>query len=92
MEEIFELIKAFNRLRDKIIELSAKIDLITKTPPFPEGDYLNEYFAGKLLNISRSTLMRLRNAKSIPFIKINKKVLYRKTDLTEFLSGKMRGD
>jgi len=30
MEEIFELIKAFNRLKEKIVELILKIDLIYK--------------------------------------------------------------
>jgi len=32
MEEIFELIKAFNRLKEKIVELIAKIDLLIKSP------------------------------------------------------------
>ena len=91
MEEIFELIKAFNRLKDKIIELSAKIDLITKSPSQPEGDYFEEDFACKFLHISQRTLVRLRNAKSIPFTKLNKKVLYKKTDLNEFLERKTRG-
>lgn len=91
MEEIFELIKAFNRLKDKIIELSAKIDMITESPPFPpEGDYFEERFACKFLHISRSTLIRLRKTSSIPFTKLNKKVLYRKTDLNEFLEKKRR--
>lgn len=40
MEEIFELIKAFNRLKEKIVELIGKIDLLLKTTvgPQPEGD------------------------------------------------------
>jgi hypothetical protein len=32
MEEIFELIKAFNRLKEKIVELIDKIDLLLKSP------------------------------------------------------------
>jgi len=90
MEEIFELIKAFNRLRDKITELLDRVDLLLKTPHIPEGDYLTEQFAGKFLNISRSTLLRLRDTNSIPFIKIKKKVLYRKTDLTDYLAKKKK--
>jgi len=85
MEELFELIKAFNRLRDKITLLLDRVDLLLKTPRFPEGDYLDEHSAGKFLNISRSTLMRLRSTNSIPFNKIKNKILYKKSDLTEFL-------
>ena len=92
MEEIFELIKAFNRLRDKFIELCTKIDLVLKLPAqLPPGDYLEECFACKFLHISRSTLLRLRNTKSIPFIKIKRRVLYNKTDLNDYLSRKNKG-
>jgi excisionase family DNA binding protein len=92
MEEIFELIKAFNRLRDKITELSSRIDLITESPKLPpEGDYFEESFACKFLHISQSTLVRLRKSKSIPFTKFNRKILYKKTDLNEFLEKKSKG-
>ena len=92
MEELFELIKAFNRLKDKVMELCTKIDLVLKLPAEPPpGDYMEEHFACKLLRISRSTLVRLRNTNSIPFIKLNRKVLYRKSDLDEILSKQTRG-
>lgn len=89
MEEIFELIRAFNKLRDKVMEFSDKIDQVIKfaLQP-PPGDYLEEHFACKFLHISKSTLIRLRNAKTIPYSKYKKKVLYKKSDLEEFLRKK----
>jgi hypothetical protein len=91
MEEIFELIKAFNRLKDKVMELCTKIDLVLKLPAGPPpGDYIEEHFACKFLHVSKSTLIRLRKSKTVPYSKHKKKVLYKKSDLEDFL-GKKRG-
>lgn len=87
MEELFELVKAFNRLRDKITELLDRVDLLLKAPRLPEGDYLDEHSAGKFLNISRSTLLRLRSTNAIPFIKIKNKILYHKSDLDNYMKN-----
>jgi|GEM_PF-4920920 len=86
MEEIFELIKAFNRLKEKIGELSAKIDLLLKSPAQPMGsDYLEEYSACKFLHVSQSTTSRMRKEKLIPYTRQKRKILYRKADLNEYL-------
>ena len=82
MEEIFELIKAFNRLKDKIIELSGKIDTLLKAPPQePDSKYVEEEGACKFLKISPRTLAKLRTEKKIPYIKHRHKILYLSADL-----------
>ncbi len=79
MEELFALIKAFNRLEERIISLSAKVDILVKSP-FRKIT-LDEKAACKLLGISERTLLNLRNEGKIPFIKIHRRTLYRTSDL-----------
>jgi excisionase family DNA binding protein len=86
MEEIFELIKAFNRLKEKIIEISEKIDsLLKRTDQQPDSKYVEEEGACKLLKICPRTLAKMRAGKKIPFIRNGHKVLYRVSDLHEYL-------
>jgi len=85
MEEIFELIKAFNRLKEKIVELIAKVDLLAKSR-LEEQKYLDEDEACKFLKISSRTLARLRADGSIPFIKSHRKILYLISDLQQYLN------
>lgn len=86
MEEIFALISAFNRLKEKIVELISKIDLLLKSPLEPAaGDYLEEYSACKFLHVSQSTIFRMRKEKLIPYTQQKRKILYRKADLNEYL-------
>jgi hypothetical protein len=95
MEEIFELIKAFNRLKEKVIEISAKIDSLIASlsaVPNPERDskYEEEYGACKILKISPRTLAKLRAEKKIPYIKHRHKILYLMEDLHEYLEKNIK--
>jgi len=86
MEEIFELIKAFNRLKEKVVEISGKIDSLLKAPPQqPESKYVEEEGACKILKISPRTLAKLRAEKKIPYIKHRHKILYLVDNLHEYL-------
>lgn len=93
MEEIFELIKAFNRLKEKIIELISKIDLLLKSPA-PGRDamhcvstdgYVEEEGACRILHLSPRYLAKLRAEKSIPFIKKGRRIQYLVSDLQSYL-------
>ena len=93
MEEIFELIKAFNRLKEKIIELIGKIDLFLKSPA-PGTDpmhcvstdgYVEEEGACRILHLSPRYLAKLRAEGSIPYIKKGKKIQYLVRDLYAYL-------
>ena len=85
MEEIFELIKAFNRLKEKIIELIGKIDLLLKSESSDANDgYIEEDAAAKFLHVSARTMARLRK-KSLPYVKVRRRVLYKTEDLKEYI-------
>jgi hypothetical protein len=83
MEEIFALIKAFNRLEERVAALTAKVDILVKSP-FRKIT-LDEKAASKLMGISERTLATLRSEGKIPFIKIHRRTLYRTSDLYRYL-------
>ena len=95
MEEIFELIKAFNRLKEKIVELICKIDLLLKSTGSCEqsapaihylpNDYVDEEGACSILHICPRTLAYLRAEGSIPYIKKGRRIQYMVGDLYLYL-------
>jgi hypothetical protein len=91
MEEIFELIKAFNRLKEKIIEMIGKIDLLLKSASdqsakrYLPDEYVDEEGACRILHISPRKLAYLRADKSIPFFKKGKRIQYLVSDLNAYL-------
>jgi hypothetical protein len=91
MEEIFELIKAFNRLKDKILEMSTKIDLFLKSSSQQSSvlqksdEYVEEEGACRILHVCPRTLAKLRANRSIPYIKQGRNCLYLAGDLYEYL-------
>jgi excisionase family DNA binding protein len=88
MSEIFDLIKAFNRLEDKVTVLNAKIDTLLKSPF--QKITLDETAACKLLGISPRTLAVLRCEGKIPFLKIRRRTLYRASDLYKYLKDSLQ--
>ncbi len=85
MIEIFEIIKAFNRLEEKIVILTAKVDILVKSP-FRKVT-LDENAACKLLGVSARTMARLRSEGEIPFVKIRRRTVYRTADLYRYLKN-----
>jgi len=90
MEEIFEVIKAVNRLNDKVIEVSAKVDvLLASLTQYPSQDltnqYVNEDTAAGILRRCPNTLLILRKKGELSYIKVGKKVLYKLSDLKAYL-------
>jgi len=84
--EVFDIITAVNRLKDKVIELSCKIDSLTKSPVQQlTAQYADEAAACKILHIRPRALAKMRADGSIPFIKVRRKILYLASDLQEFL-------
>ena len=88
MEEIFALIKAFNRLEERVVALTAKVDILGRSP-FRKIT-LDEKAACKLLGISERTLARLRAEGKIPYVKIHRRTLYRTADLYRYLEENMQ--
>lgn len=92
MEEIFEIIKAFNRLegkvnalKDNVNSLNAKIDLLLKSPF--KNVTLNGNAAAGLLGIHPNTLYKLRKEGRIPYLQINRRVLYSASDLMKYIKS-----
>jgi hypothetical protein len=96
MEELFELIKAFNRLKDRVVELIGKIDLLLKSPAAGQPDkdakpcvstdgYVEEEGACRILHICPRYLAKLRAEASIPYIKKGRRIQYLESDLHSYL-------
>jgi excisionase family DNA binding protein len=63
-------------------ELSVPFDM----PVFPE--FLTKDDLIRILKISRPTINRLMKQKAFPFIKLDRRVLFRKADIDHFLDSK----
>jgi excisionase family DNA binding protein len=93
--EIFEIIKAFNRLegkvntlKDNVNGLNAKIDLLLKSPF--KNVTLNADSAAHLLGVHPNTLYKLRREGKVPYLQINRRVLYSAADLLKYIRSKMK--
>lgn len=81
-----EIIVAINRLKDKIMELSTKVDSLAKSPSQQlSAKYLNNEAASTILHVSLRTLSKMRADGTIPFIKIRRRILYEASDLHVYL-------
>jgi hypothetical protein len=88
MEEIFEIVKAVNRLVDKVLELSSKIDFLSKSPSQQlSAKFVDEAAACKILHVRPRVLAQMRANKEIPYIKNHRKILYLASDLQEYLES-----
>jgi hypothetical protein len=86
MSEIFDMINAINRLRDKVTELSSKIDNLYASPlPLIDKKYIDEATACKILHVCPRLLAQMRTNQEIPFIKIHRRFLYLTSDLDDYL-------
>jgi len=83
MKEQYEMIKAINRLEEKVNSVNAKIDLLLKSPF--RNLLLDTNAVCKLLDISPRTLFELRKEGLIPFIKRSRKVQYAASDVLKYL-------
>jgi len=78
-EELKELIQDATR----VAFLNAIPELLKDTKP----KYLNRAQVLKMLNVSMPTLQRLRNARRIPFIQIDRKILYPYAGIVAYLES-----
>jgi hypothetical protein len=83
MDEIYEIIKAFNRLEEKVNSLNAKIDLLLKSPF--KNMSLDSNAVCKLLSISLRSLYKLRTSGAICYFRANRKILYPASEVLKYL-------
>ena len=68
------------------IEKLSRLDLLNEFDSAPESALFNQQTVAAVLNCSTQLLERNRWAgTSLPYLKIGRKVLYRKTDVLSFL-------
>jgi excisionase family DNA binding protein len=86
MNEIFDLIGAVNKMRDKIVDLCSKVENLSKSPAFRlNKKYLSEEEAFRLLRCSRQFLLQMRDNGEMPYYRIHRRIMYQASDLHEYL-------
>ena len=86
-----EIIVAINRLKDKIMELSTKVDSLAKSPSQQlSAKYLNNQAASTILHVSPRTLAKMRSDGTIPYIKVRRRILYEASVLHNYLESNLK--
>jgi len=86
-----EIVVAVNRLKDKINELSAKVDNLAKSPAHQlNAKFLNNEEVTKILHISHRTLSKIRTDGTLKHIRIRRRILYEASDVNEYLKNNSR--
>ena len=86
MNEIFDIVVAVNRVKDRLERLESKVDFLAK--PMSQQlnrKYLNTDEAARILKISTRTLAKIRAEGTIPFIKVRRRIIYSASDLEAYL-------
>jgi excisionase family DNA binding protein len=51
----------------------------------PDAEFMTKAEAAQLMRLSRATIDRLRASGQLPFVKLGKKVIFRRSDIDAFL-------
>jgi hypothetical protein len=87
MNEIFDIITAVNRLKDRVDDLDARIALLCKYPSLVAfSDYVEEEAACRLLHVSQSKIYQMRLKREIPYFRKHRKILYPVASLVQYLA------
>ena len=83
---IFDLIHAVNKMKDKLVDLSIKVENLGKSPSFRlSRSYLSEEEACRVLKCCPRVLADMRANGEIPFYRIKRRILYKASDLNEYI-------
>jgi len=87
MEDLlFDLIRSVNKMRDKIVALSEKVDILSKSPAYLlSKKYITEEEACRILKCCSKVLAQMRQNNEIPYYRIKKRILYQASDLHEYI-------
>jgi excisionase family DNA binding protein len=86
MTEIFDIIAAINRLKDRVDDLDTRIAYLCKYPSLAAfNDWVEEEAACRILHVSKSKIYRMRRKKEIPFFRDQRKILYPVSALEQYL-------
>ena len=91
MDEIYEIVRAVNRLNDRIGDLATQVEFLSKSPSQQmTKKWVNSEEACAILHVSDRTLLKIRNEGIMPFIKVRRRILYQASDVQEYVEGKLR--
>ncbi len=91
MSEIFDIIAAVNRLKDRVDYLCSRIDFLCRYPSVLEAEkYVDEKTACKILRVKRTTFLLLRKKGEIEFIRHHRKVLYELESLHRYMESQLQ--
>lgn len=86
--EIFDIVVAVNRVKDRLDRLESKVDFLAK--PMSEKlncKYLDSDATAKILKISKRTLAKIRSEGEIPFIKVRRRIIYAACDIENYMES-----
>jgi hypothetical protein len=88
MEEIYEIIKAVNRIKSSVDALTSKIDDLCKYPSLiAYKKNVDEQTAANLLGISVRELQRMRKRGEITYVMHHRRISYLVTDINQYLNS-----
>jgi hypothetical protein len=88
MTELFDIIPAVNRLKDRVDYLCSRIDFLCRYPSVLEAEkYVDEKTACRILRLKRTTFLLLRKKGEIEFIRHHRKNLYTLESIHRYLES-----
>jgi len=88
MSEIFDIVSAINRLKDRVDNLSSRIDSLCKHPSTIESEkYVDQKTACKILRIKPVLIWQMRKRGEIDFIRHHRKILYPIESVQKYLAS-----
>lgn len=86
-----EIIVAVNKQSERIMELSAQVEHLSKSPSQQlQRKYFDNETAAKVLHISERTLYKLRLAGEINYARIRRRVIYQAEDIHAYIEARFR--
>ena len=86
-----ELIFAINRLKERIMDLSSRVEFLSKSPSQQlTRKYLDTEAACAILHVSDRTLLKMRNEGLIPFSRIRRRILYQASDIHHYIESRFK--
>jgi hypothetical protein len=87
LNEIFDIITAVNRLKERVDNLDSRIAFLCKYPSIVAfNDYVEEEAACRILHVSSSKIYQMRQKGEIPYFRKCRKILYPVASLVQFLA------
>ena len=81
-----EIVCAVNRLKERIMDLSSKVEFLSKSPSQQlMRKYLDNESASRILHVSERTLAKMRKEGTINFSKVRRKIIYQASDIHDFI-------